>query len=125
VPLGPPVNGALARPAVNGALVPLMLGSGAREMSDFSRFIGGALLGSFGRGLMGALVRWRLFMKPELLLRNVAGLRSREALSDADATAACDKVIRCAIFPSLLSLTSLWRPGVLGTTTFCRQIALD
>ena len=83
----------LGSAAENRTVVPLILGSGAREMSDFSRFIGGALLGDFGRVIMAALVRWRMFLKPEPLLRNAAGRRSRGVLPDTDARATCDKLV--------------------------------
>jgi hypothetical protein len=43
---------------------------------------------------MGFLVRRRLFMAPEPALRLVAGRRKRAALRDADAKAACGRLIK-------------------------------
>jgi carboxylesterase type B len=89
VPFAPSVAG-------GGLVMPMLLGSGAREMSDFSRFIGGALLpwGGLGRALMGALVSRRMFLAPEPLLRNATGRRSKEALPDDEAKVACDELVQ-------------------------------
>lgn len=75
--------------------VPLLIGSNANEMTDFARFIGGALLGqTVGRALMGFAVRHRLFLPPEPALRRVAGRRRRDELPDAEAKAACNRLIQ-------------------------------
>jgi hypothetical protein len=47
-----------------------------------------------GRALMGFLVSRRMFLAPEPLLRNATGRRSKEALPDAEAKAACDELIQ-------------------------------
>jgi carboxylesterase type B len=81
--------------AGSAAGIPLLVGSNALEVTDFARFIGGALLGqTVGRALMGFAVRRRLFLAPEPALRLFAGRRKRADLPDAKAKAACDELIK-------------------------------
>lgn len=71
--------------------IPLLVGSNAREMSDFARFLGKSLVGRwFGGGLMTFLVKHRMMLAPESTLRLVAGRQRKDGLSDATARSCCD-----------------------------------
>ena len=74
--------------------IPLLIGSNAREMSDFARFIGKNLLGRwFGGGLMSFLVRNRFMLAPEPMLRLVAGRQSKDEIPNTTARSCCDVLV--------------------------------
>jgi len=76
----------------SAAGVPLLVTSNSNEMSDFLRFIGGAMAGQAGRWAAEHFVRYAL--KPEQVLRYAAGRLKRDQLLDGDAKGVVDRLVK-------------------------------